>query len=257
MRLISIKSLIITMGLSSLSGMIYAQEAYNDKPFTKQAMSNLSPTLADPWNGIYAGFILGGVFNDVNLRANQLGFANPEGQCNSNADFSSVYPGVQLGVSRQFGSRLVLGIMGDYSYNATRQTDVACPCPGDLAVSDRFSIQNKMQGSLLGRIGYALNNNLLPYLAGGISFADLGMNYSNESNDFYSNNTTQAGWRIGGGLEWGFAPAWSVSAEYHYTGYNSMNLDIPRVFGLLDPNGNANFNLATNNIQVSLNYWLN
>lgn len=255
MRLFTIKHMIILMGLSSLSGIIYAKTANQVKPSTPSTIDN-NGVVNNAWSGVYGGFILGGVFNDVNLRANQLGFANPQGQCNSSTDFASFYPGVQLGFSHQFDSKVVLGFLGDYSYNATRQTDVACPCPGDFRVSDSFSLQNKMQGSLLGRLGYVLNNNLQPFFVGGVSFADVGMNYSNEASDFYSKNAGLAGWRVGAGLEWGFAPAWSVSAEYHYTDYNSMNLKIPIVYGLPDANGNAYYNLSTNNIQVSLNYWM-
>jgi len=36
-----------------------------------------------------------------------------------------------------------------------------------------------------------------------------------------SNDNTNSGWLVGGGIEWAFAPNWSVKIEYDYLGLKS------------------------------------
>lgn len=36
----------------------------------------------------------------------------------------------------------------------------------------------------------------------------------------------------------------------------AINMDIPSVYGLVDPNGGANARLTSNNIVFSVNYWI-
>src|SRR5262249_15779308 len=36
-----------------------------------------------------------------------------------------------------------------------------------------------------------------------------------------NNNNTNSGWLVGGGIEWAFAPNWSVKIEYDYLGLSS------------------------------------
>lgn len=90
----------------------------------------------------------------------------------------------------------------------------------------------------------------------GASFANAGLTYKNEGSDYYSQNTTQAGWLIGAGIEWSFRQNWSLRTEYSYVNYgNAIHLKIPSIYGLLDPNGNARVNLNANNLLVAINYW--
>ena len=83
------------------------------------------------------------------------------------------------------------------------------------------------------------------------------MTYKNEGGDYYSNTTTKAGWLLGAGIEWAFMAHWSVRAEYYYVGYgNGINLKIPAVYGLEDPNGKGHVDLSSNNVVVGLSYWV-
>ena len=42
-----------------------------------------------------------------------------------------------------------------------------------------------------------------------------------------SNNNTNSGWLVGAGIEWAFAPNWSVKIEYDYLGLNSQTFTAP------------------------------
>ena len=148
-----------------------------------------------------------------------------------------------------------MGALGDYSYNVNKNNSFECLCDLNFAIKDRFSIKESMQGSLLGRVGYILSDNLLPFFVGGVSFSDLGIKYSNEGSDYYSRNATQTGWRLGAGLEWKITPTWSIGAQYNYTDYNKLKLQLPIIYDLADVNGHASMHLITNNIQISFNHW--
>ena len=135
-----------------------------------------------------------------------------------------------------------------------------CRCSFNNRVYDEYTFKNRMQGSLRGRVGYAINEHnfiLLPFLTTGVSVANLGLDYHNEAGDHYSKNSTQAGWLVGAGLEWAFAKDWSLRADYFYADYgNAVHLSLPTIYGLYDPNGKATAHLYANYISIALNYWM-
>ena len=237
------------MALTFLSGLAIAQNV-------KAEVHQLSSTQNQyDWTGFYGGLNIGGVFNDTDLNSNHFGLTDPSGVFNANSNFSSFFPGVQLGYLRQLESNIVLGVEGDVTYNVHQTGKVSCNCPVTPSVSDHYAIKNRLQGAIRGRLGYLVKPQIIPFLSAGGSFADLGIAYNNEGDDFYSKNITQSGWLVGGGLEWGFAHNWSVRAEYYYIDYSGMNMKIPNIYGLNDPNGNAHVNLHTNNARFAINYW--
>jgi outer membrane immunogenic protein len=78
---------------------------------------------------------------------------------------------------------------------------------------------------LRGRLGIVANQNWLLYVTGGLAYGGVKANDSivqTSTNGFSgagfgSLSTTRAGWALGAGTEWMFAPKWSVKAEYlHY-----------------------------------------
>lgn len=248
----TIKNTIIALGLTIISDVALAKATEN--PAAVMAVDRIA--LSNNWTGAYAGVSIGGIFNDADVKSNSLGFNDINGTCNTSSDFSSFLTGLQVGYSHQFDSRVVLGIEGDFTYNFSQSGMLNCPCPFTSQVFDRFSIKNRQQGSVRGRLGYALGNNLLPFVMAGDSLADLGMNYKNEGGDYYSKSTTRSGWLAGAGIDWGFSHNWSIRVEYSYTDYGTVKMMLPSIFGLNDMNGRANVNLNANTIKASLNYWL-
>lgn len=220
------------------------------------AHATTTPTLQTKWSGFYGGINADALFNHVNLHANNAGLTKMSGTCNESTNFSSFSPGAQLGFVHQYHSNIVLGIEGGLNYNANQKENLNCTCPINPGVSDHFSFYNRAQGSLLGRIGYALmNNSLLPFITAGGSLANLGLKYYNENGDQYNTNPTTAGWIVGTGVEWRMASAWSLRAEYYYVSYSNVNMHINTIYGLTDPNGGAHAGLYTNNVAVAINYW--
>lgn len=83
-------------------------------------------------------------------------------------------------------------------------------------------------GTLRGRLGWLVTDALLVYATGGLAYGHVQTEASFSVNappigfgktvgsSTLSQSDTRAGWTVGGGLEWMFAPRWSVKAEYLY-----------------------------------------
>ena len=249
-----IKSVIIIASLTCVFDISHANSA-KANPVISMASNHL--TFPNDWTGFYGGVNIGGIFNDAHLNANHIGFTSLTGVCNTQSSFSSFFPGGQLGYSYQLNRKVVLGVEGDFTYNINGKGRTHCTCEFNPGVSDQFTILNQMQGSLRGRIGYALDKHLLPFFTAGASLADLGTSYSNEIGNFYSEKSASGGWLVGAGLEWAFSERWSLRAEYYYVDYgNALNMKIPDVYGLLDTNGSVNSTLNANNVRIAINYWI-
>ncbi len=212
------------------------------------------------WSGFYGGGHIGGVFNDASVDSAHVAFSNLEGTCNLNNNFSSLFLGGQAGVVKQLQSNLVLGVEGNYSYHFNQYVQAQCDCefePSDNEppTYDAFNIVNREQASIRGRLGYAMPLNILPYATAGVSFANLGMDYSNEGGNTHSSLSFQPGWLVGGGVEWAYTPQWTVRLEYYYARYDELQMPIYDVYGIEDANGHGNLNISTNNIRAALSYW--
>ena len=88
-------------------------------------------------------------------------------------------------------------------------------------VSALFATRNRSKidsfGLITGQVGYAWNNVLL-YVKGGAAVASTKYDvFSTASGALLaSNDQTRWGGTVGAGLEYGFAPNWSVGVEYNH-----------------------------------------
>ena len=225
------------------------------------SMVGVASASLNNWTGFYAGAEAGDIFNDVHVSAQQLGFTSPNEKCNTSSTFASFSPGLQLGYIYQFPNSLIsASIEANVLFNTNQRERLDCRCPDNPDVSDSFSFKNKMQSAIKGRVGRAYNwsnSVVLPYITTGASFANVGLTYKNEGGDDYSQTTTQTGWLIGAGIELAILQNWSLRAEYYYADYgNIIRLEIPSIYGLIDPNGNARVDLHFNNFVIAINYWI-
>jgi outer membrane immunogenic protein len=207
------------------------------------------------WTGAYAGLNLGSIWTNSHLTANHEFFISDTGTYSQNLNSTNVNPGFQFGYLYQFDHNWVVGGEADFSYPATSNTYTNTY--QDTGAFDRFNVRNNLQGSLRLRAGYAIDR-FLPFITAGVSFASMGLYYDNEeqnSDNAYSTSTTQTGWVLGGGLEYGVLDNLSVRTEYLYTDYgNALNMSMPNVAGISDPNGAAHVNMSTNVLRAAVNY---
>ena len=159
------------------------------------------------WTGFYIGGHLGGAFAGSN---------NFNGLVLS--DYSArLLGGLQAGADYQFAPNWVLGVEGQYSWLANSNTGgVAFPVSGVATQTTRGL------GSATARIGWTWGPGLL-YAKGGYAFTDksLGVTVAGLPTAFATSGNSKSGWTVGGGLEYMFAPNWSVKGEYQY--YNFGN----------------------------------
>ncbi len=108
-----------------------------------------------------------------------------------------------------------------------------------ITVSGTGSQKIDWFGTLRGRVGWLPVNPLLVYATGGaaygrvetdVSFASHippppGMISDVTGTTAVSEGDTRAGWTIGGGLEWMFAPNWSLKGEYLYYDLGTVSID--------------------------------
>jgi outer membrane immunogenic protein len=145
--------------------------------------------------------------------------------------------GGQLGYNWQFG-QFVYGVEGDGDWSHLRGTANFADCTVGCQT------RNDFLATARGRVGIAADR-WLPYVTGGLAVGDIKATVP----DFTGINKTNAGWTVGGGLEFALSGNWTAKAEYLYVdlGHAGCSVDC----GL--PAGN-NVSLTTNVVRGGINY---
>jgi high affinity Mn2+ porin len=167
------------------------------------------------WTGLYfgahAGFGRGhsnAVLSDPSIATTNNAFGGPIG-------------GLQAGYNIQLPSRIVLGFEADVSFpNYIDGNSVI----STLATAKSYVIeQMDFSGSVRGRLGYATGPWMF-YATGGLAFT--GERYFNTpsvGND-EKKLSMRLGWAAGGGVEYAFAPHWSLRLEYLYSQFQNAGV---------------------------------
>lgn len=206
---------------------------------------------AADWKGAYLGASLGVIFNESRLHATNSNFIHRS--YSEDIDFDSVLPGLQLGYNHQTETGWIFGAEGDFTYPDARG-DFTYRSRTQPGVYDRFTVKNRLQGSVRARFGKALDD-FFPYLTAGVSFADTGLRYDNEQGQSYERSSTQVGFIVGGGLEYSLMDHLSLRAEYLYANYgDAESLNTRTVSCITDPNGNLDADLVSHTLRAGLNY---
>ena len=153
--------------------------------------------VAATWTGFYAG---------LNAGYGWASLSDPSGTDNLNGFVG----GGQAGYNWQFNN-IVVGVEGDFQGTAQSLTQTATV--GGIAFSGSEKLPWFAQGPwlLYGTGGAA-------WVDGRVSITALGQTFTSE--------TTKTGWTGGGGLEWMFAPQWSLKVEYLYVDAGNMTVTI-------------------------------
>jgi opacity protein-like surface antigen len=157
------------------------------------------------WTGAYIGGQLGYLWGAARVEDNGV-------ITDDHALINGAIGGVVAGFNWQNG-RLVLGFDGDYGFSNAR---------GNGQVADETQIFNRINSTyhIRGRIGAAMDNNLLIFFAGGLAAADFRfppaetMQYKGGYFD---------GASFGGGFEYGILPQLSGRVEVIYDDFGSKS----------------------------------
>ena len=75
------------------------------------------------------------------------------------------------------------------------------------------NFNNQWFDTLTGRLGYAVAPTWLLYFQGGAAWGHTSTNITFAGIQTGQSSNTRTGWTVGGGVEWMFAPHWSVFLE--------------------------------------------
>jgi len=145
--------------------------------------------------------------------------------------------GGQIGYNYQFANSFVAGIEADIQgVAASNRTDtvfgsgVPVGFPAET-INSTVTARERIDyiGTVRGRLGFTITPTFLVYGTGGLAYGGVnssvaisqqnlpaGSTFGAPFSSFGSLSNTRVGWTAGGGLEWLFAPNWSVKVEYLY-----------------------------------------
>jgi len=145
--------------------------------------------------------------------------------------------GGQLGYNWQFG-QFVYGVEGDGDWTDLRGTANLANCGVGCKT------RNDFLSTARGRLGFAADR-WLPYVTGGLAVGNIRATVP----DFAGIDKTNAGWTVGGGLEFALSGNWTAKAEYLYVDLGNANCSA--LCGLTAGN---NVGLTTNVVRGGINY---
>jgi outer membrane immunogenic protein len=175
-----------------------------DLPSVKDAPLPPPVVVAYDWTGFYLGADLGGAWAQGRFTALPAAAVVPV-----NVNGASVLGGGFVGYNRQFG-RFVLGLEGDVQGLGVNQWDV----------TRTYQVQQGVLGSINGRVGVAFDR-LLVYAIGGVAFSNTTYRTAGPASLAY--NSSNAGYDIGGGVEYAVTPNWTLRGEYRYYDFGKHN----------------------------------
>lgn len=154
-----------------------------------------TPTYEEPaanWSGGYAGAQVG------------YGFAGRATDGNNRIGTDGVTGGVFAGYNHQLENGVVLGAEGDVGYSGVKGSNAGT------------SVKSGVEGSLRGRVGYAVTPDVLPYVtAGGAAKS------AKVSDATGSDRNAVLGWTAGAGVDVKATEKVFVRGEYRYTDYGN------------------------------------
>jgi len=182
------------------------------RPYVKAPPAPLPPPMYN-WSGFYGGVNVGGSWGRQNVTATRAGAA----ALTHGDHLDGVIGGGQIGYNFQMYGPWVFGFETDIQ-GSGEKTSAGFAVPGF-----NLNYQNELQwfGTARGRVGYALGSQgtWLPYVTGGLAYGESKINGTETlptPATAFTRSDTRAGWTVGAGVEWAFAPQWSAKAEYLY-----------------------------------------
>jgi high affinity Mn2+ porin len=132
--------------------------------------------------------------------------------------------GVQAGYNVQLPSGMLLGVEADFTFPnyLTSNSIVSTLATAGSNVTEQLDYV----GTARGRIGYAAGP-WLTYATGGLAWAGERFRNTPAIGSDEKKLNTRLGWVVGGGVEYGFAPHWSLRLEYLYSKFGTADIVFP------------------------------
>ena len=217
---------------------IPAESRAADMPRKAPVGAPLAAVAESSWAGSYLGLFAGyggGIARSTAPFNPGPGFFYNFGGNPYSFPANGFFGGATLGYNWQSGA-LVAGIEGEIGYLGLRGSSLD---PNGVAAGfpdTTTSFRSDFFGALSARLGIATGAALLYAKGGGAVLNAKGTTVDpcvappagcGTETLFMSGRKTMLGWSGGGGVEWRFAPNWSIKAEYVYFDFGNL-----RTFGI-------------------------
>src|SRR5579862_9274517 len=199
-RILMKRVVLACVSIAALGGVAAAA----DLPPSPAAPYYKSPAVYAPpaytWSGLYLGINGGGAWGRSSWTT--------AGSFNTSGGFV----GGTIGYNYQMGEA-VLGIEGDIDWADINGSTGAVGCPAASCKTN-----DNWLSTVRGRLGYAADR-FMPYITGGLAVGDIKASVPG----FAGGSSTNAGWTLGGGIEFAIAGHWTAKAEYLYVDLGNFN----------------------------------
>jgi outer membrane immunogenic protein len=176
---------------------------------------------------------------------------------------SNFLGGGQIGYNWQWTPNWVVGLETDFDGIASSSSTVISAFPGNATfppAQTGFATALDTLGTVRGRVGYLAAPEWLLYATGGLAYGETKLRTAfacaacvpSVANAPLTDNW-QVGWTAGAGVEWRFAPQWSVKAEYLYVDLGSISNTVHFNYG---PSSSltSSFNERDNIVRAGISY---
>lgn len=177
------------------------------------------------WTGFYLGVNGGG------------GLGSSTWDSAGSFNLTGALAGGTIGYNYQYG-RAVIGAEGDIDWSGMKGSTTA-GCAAGCQTSDSWL------STVRGRLGYAADR-FMPFVTAGGAFGDIRAS----APGLTGGSTTNAGWTVGGGLEFAVAGNFTLKAEYLYVDLGKLNCGS----GCFAGAATDNVSFTTNVVRAGLNY---
>jgi outer membrane immunogenic protein len=199
------------------------------------------------WSGFYLGGHIGYGWGDAS--------ATPTGIVGLligpfDGSHDGFLAGGTLGMNYQSGN-IVLGLEGEWTWSNIDGSSTAMLVFGVPGAVGTYS--NNWIATVAGRVGVAFDT-VLVYGKAGIAWAnnDYAVTTINFAPYASTISETETGWLVGLGVEWAFAPNWTMKIEGNYMDFGRTNHAFAPVGGFLPINSDIDSHIGT--VKLGVNY---
>jgi outer membrane immunogenic protein len=216
-----------------------------------------APIVVYNWTGCYIGGNVGGGWartSQDRVGIVNVGAVNPALPFGS-SEGSDFVGGGQIGCDYQFAGNWLVGIQGTYDYSRINSSQAVTSFPTFTS-----TIRTKDIFTVTGRVGYLFTPQLLGYVKGGGAWATADYAVYQPGGILLSetaSGVSRSGWTVGGGLEWMFAPGWSVFGEYNYMDFGRKDVTFVTAPGAVGNPDILRTKLEASTALVGVNYKFN
>ena len=204
------------------------------------------PPVPPSWTGCYVGGNIGGAWSNVDL----TGVSGVDVSA-TNSGFAG---GGQIGCDyNNWGpSSWVVGIRNMLDATSLSSNTNISTVPFTGTVDSR----THWFDTLTARGGYLVTPQVLLYAQGGAAWTNTNITFLDGSGaQLGQTSNDRTGWTVGAGVEWMFAPQWSVFAEYNFMGFGTQSATFTGCNGTCVVSANTKADVQ--NVLAGVNYKFN